>query len=173
MIWRRLRITGDTSLADLHHIIQIAMGWENDYLHCFHIHGKDFGIVYSGGLSFSDDARGVHFDDFVFDVGDRFTYTYNFLDNWLNDVRIEAIENVSEVTYSVPYCISGMRRLCTDSVDNDDEETALFKVLDKIVNPDKSTTVGDIRSLIEDYEATRFNRQSINSNLTEAFTSQL
>jgi len=36
MIWRRLRVQGNTSLADLHHIIQIAMGWDNEYLHCFH-----------------------------------------------------------------------------------------------------------------------------------------
>ena len=31
MIWRRLRIQGNTSLADLHYIIQIAMGWDDYY----------------------------------------------------------------------------------------------------------------------------------------------
>jgi hypothetical protein len=41
MIQRRIRVTGKISLADLHRIIQIAMGWDNDYLHCFHIYGKD------------------------------------------------------------------------------------------------------------------------------------
>ncbi|MEH6578411.1 MAG: plasmid pRiA4b ORF-3 family protein [Amphritea sp.] len=66
MIWRRLRIAGDTSLADLHHILQIAMGWDNDYLHCFHIYGKDYGISYEGGLSFSDDHLQVRFDDLAF-----------------------------------------------------------------------------------------------------------
>ena len=39
MNWRRLRLPGSTSIADFHHIIQIAMGWDNDYLHCFHIFG--------------------------------------------------------------------------------------------------------------------------------------
>lgn len=37
MIWRRLRLQGNTSLAGLHHIIQIAMGWDDEYLHYFHI----------------------------------------------------------------------------------------------------------------------------------------
>jgi len=51
MIWRRLRIRGNTSLADLHHIIQIAMSWDNDHLHCFHIYGEDYGISW-GTLTF-------------------------------------------------------------------------------------------------------------------------
>ena len=39
MIWRRLRISGSTSLAQFHHVIQIAMGWDDDYLHKFRING--------------------------------------------------------------------------------------------------------------------------------------
>ena len=38
MIWRRLRIPGSTSLADLHHIIQLAMSWDDEYLHSQPIH---------------------------------------------------------------------------------------------------------------------------------------
>lgn len=41
MVWRRFRLNGDTSLAALHTIIQIAQGWEDKYLHRFHIYGKD------------------------------------------------------------------------------------------------------------------------------------
>ena len=79
MIRRRLRLPGSTSIADFHHIIQVAMGWDNDYLHCFHIFGEDYGIAYEGGLSFSDNPHKVTVDDFGFDVGDRFTYAYNFV----------------------------------------------------------------------------------------------
>jgi hypothetical protein len=73
MIWRRLRIDGNTSTADLHYIIQIAMGWDDDYLHHFHIHGIDYGLSRSGCGSFRYDAEMVFIDDFTFDVGDRFT----------------------------------------------------------------------------------------------------
>ncbi|MBD1559802.1 plasmid pRiA4b ORF-3 family protein [Vibrio sp. S9_S30] len=73
MIWRRLRIAGNTSLASLHYIIQITQGWDDEHLHQFHIYGKDYGISYSGGLSFGDNAYKVYIDDFKFDVGDRFT----------------------------------------------------------------------------------------------------
>lgn len=31
MIWRRLKISGSTSLALFQHVIQIDMGWDDDY----------------------------------------------------------------------------------------------------------------------------------------------
>jgi hypothetical protein len=54
MVWRRLRIAADTSLAALHFIFQIVQGWDDDYLHQFHIYGKDYGISYDGGIGFPD-----------------------------------------------------------------------------------------------------------------------
>ncbi|EEK4519700.1 hypothetical protein GNM61_25020 [Salmonella enterica] len=33
MIWHRLRISANTSLAALHYIIQIVQGWGDDYPH--------------------------------------------------------------------------------------------------------------------------------------------
>ncbi|MCQ1912428.1 plasmid pRiA4b ORF-3 family protein [Escherichia coli] len=30
-------------------------------------------------------------DDFEFDVGDRFTYEYNFFEHWIHDIRVKAI----------------------------------------------------------------------------------
>ncbi len=50
MIWCRLRLAGTTTLADLHYVIQIVMGWDDDHLHCFQIFGKDYAIAYEGGL---------------------------------------------------------------------------------------------------------------------------
>jgi hypothetical protein len=43
MIWRRLLIRSDHTIADLHHILQIAMGWTDTHLHQFRIHGKSMG----------------------------------------------------------------------------------------------------------------------------------
>ena len=169
MIWRRLQLSGNTSLADLHHIIQLAMGWENDYLHSFHISGKDYGIAYEGGLSFSDNPLTVILDDFGFDIGDRFTYTYNFYDHWLNDIRIEAIQPIDDITAFAPYCYKGQGRF----IDNKpyyrtDEQYALSAILVGIFHGNEATiTVGDIRLLIEKYEAIRFNRQAINTLLSQ------
>ena len=40
LIWRRLLVTSDTTIAELHAIIQIAFGWSDSHLHQFIIHGK-------------------------------------------------------------------------------------------------------------------------------------
>jgi hypothetical protein len=42
-IWRRLQLSADTSLATLHHIIQIAFGWDDYHLHVFHTPYGEFG----------------------------------------------------------------------------------------------------------------------------------
>ncbi len=54
LIWRRLLVPGDYSIADLHFILQIAFDLDDVNLHRFFIHGKDYGIYHSGGMSFSD-----------------------------------------------------------------------------------------------------------------------
>ena len=54
MIWRRLLLRSHQSIADLHYVIQIAMGWSDSHLHRFHIHGKDYGVAHEGGITFAD-----------------------------------------------------------------------------------------------------------------------
>src|SRR5436305_2057317 len=45
MIWRRLLLRSDHSIADLHYALQIAMGWSDAHLNRFHLHGKDYGVA--------------------------------------------------------------------------------------------------------------------------------
>ena len=51
MIWRRLLVCDDSTISDLHYILQIAMGWSDDHLNRFRIHGKQYGIARLGGLA--------------------------------------------------------------------------------------------------------------------------
>jgi hypothetical protein len=54
MIWRRLKVSSDSTIEDLHYTLQIAMGWEDIHLHHFIIYGKQYGITQPGGIIFSD-----------------------------------------------------------------------------------------------------------------------
>jgi hypothetical protein len=49
LIWRRLLLRSEHSVADLHYAIQIAMGWSDSHLHRFHIYGKDYGVDSASG----------------------------------------------------------------------------------------------------------------------------
>ena len=42
-IWRRVLVHGDTTLGQLHWVIQISMGWTNSHLHSFRVQGVEYG----------------------------------------------------------------------------------------------------------------------------------
>ena len=91
LIWRRFLVRADISIADLHHILQLVLGWPNSYLHRLVIHGKEYGIAYKGGIGFDDDPRQIRLADFRFRLRERFLYEYDFHDHWQHDMRVEQI----------------------------------------------------------------------------------
>lgn len=108
MVWRRVLVRSDTSIAELHHIIQTVMGWDNLYLHRFHIHGKDYGIAYVGGISFADNPHEVRLERFRLRPGERFLYEYNFFDFWAFEVRLEQVLPLKQ-KWQCPTCSGGRR----------------------------------------------------------------
>ena len=161
MIWRRIIIAGNTSLAALHYIIQIVYGWEADYHHQFHIYGKDYGIAREGGMMFDDDPRLVRLDDFDFDVGDRFTYEYNFFKHWLCDIRIEAIDEKTAIV-DPPRCRSGQGM---PGATRYDEYEILHAIIKEVVTSKGAIRMGDVRFLLEEWDTVRFNRKLCNQRL--------
>ena len=109
-IWRRLLVSSTSTIADLHYILQITMGWSDVHLHRFQIHGKQYGIARMGGLSFNDDPDTIRLKDFQFRINERFLYEYDFTDDWQHQVRIEAILDPNP-RQKYPKCING-RRAC-------------------------------------------------------------
>ena len=110
MIWRRLLVCGESTITDLHYIIQISLGWSDDHLHQFRIHGKRYGVARIGGISFSDDPDTVRLKDLGFRINERFIYEYDFTDGWQHQIRVEAIL-APEFHHCYPICIDG-RRAC-------------------------------------------------------------
>src|SRR5436305_1624808 len=87
LIWRRLLVTSDTSIAQLHAILQVTMGWEDLHLHRFRIHGKEYGIYREGGIWFDDNPQQIILADFKLRPGERFVYEYDMGDFWQHDLR--------------------------------------------------------------------------------------
>ena len=46
-VWRRVSLVDSLSVADLHRVIQLLLGWDDEHLHRFRIHGRDYGIAYA------------------------------------------------------------------------------------------------------------------------------
>jgi hypothetical protein len=106
LIWRRLLVSSDTTIAQLHSILQTAMGWEDLHLHRFRLHGKEYGISRDGGLLFDDDPYQVRLSDFRLRASERFVYEYDMGDFWRHDIRLERILPLDpRKTY--PVCTAG------------------------------------------------------------------
>jgi Plasmid pRiA4b ORF-3-like protein len=86
---RRLLVLSETSVAQLHEYIQIAFDWSGEHLHRFRIHGKDYGIGYSGGIGFDDNPHHVPLSRFRLHPRESFRYEYDFTSNWRVDIRLE------------------------------------------------------------------------------------
>lgn len=108
IIWRRLLVRGDSTIADLHDTLQIAFGWSGNHLHRFLIHGKQYGVAYLDGFTFRDDPRMIKLSDLGLRVKEKFLYEYDFIDQWRHLIRVEAILP-SEPDRSYPVCIGGKR----------------------------------------------------------------
>ena len=105
MIWRRLLISSETTLAQLHQYIQVAFDWSGEHLHRFRIHGKDYGIAYLGGISFDDNPHAVPLSRFRLHRRKSFRYEYDFTANWRVDIRLEEI--LPQDQRVLPVCVGG------------------------------------------------------------------
>src|SRR5437868_13264164 len=91
IIWRRLLVSSEVTIAQLHRYIQVAFDWSGEHLHRFRIHGKDYGIAYLGGISFDDNPHELPLSRFRLHPRESFRYEYDFTANWRVDIRLEEI----------------------------------------------------------------------------------
>jgi Plasmid pRiA4b ORF-3-like protein len=108
-IWRRLELTASSSLADLQRVIQISLGWSDEYQHRFCIRNHYLGASRPGGLLFFGDPEEMPLSRFAFRLNERFTYEYNFFDAWILDIRFGG-EHPLDPKRRYPHCIAGARR---------------------------------------------------------------
>jgi hypothetical protein len=108
-VWRRIEASADTSLFDLHRVLQAAMGWTDSHLHQFiieHVLRGARSRIRHGRPS----ANGAPSSGILEHPRDRLVYEYDFGDSWEHDVVLEDIaEAQPEARY--PRVIGG-RRVC-------------------------------------------------------------
>ena len=197
-VWRRVELADSLSIADLHRVIQLRMGWDDDHLHRFRIHGRDYGIAYVGGPGFDEDAAAVRLARFGFRPTERFLYEDDFTAGWQVEVRVEKVieERLCE-SHLIPACLAGQepgppdgcggpqayaeRRRDAVSWDMATDLDAVSAVLcraadgDDAVLADPETFAGFKQAVSrlrsrEPFLAEAFPRAAINAALRQAFT---
>lgn len=95
-VWRRIRLRGHASLAELHFAIQGAFGWRNAHLFEFQRTGRAATLVAGVPMGETDpheppDAWSVPMHTELSRVGDRLQYVYDFGDDWVHDVEVVGV----------------------------------------------------------------------------------
>jgi hypothetical protein len=107
-IWRRIQVQGDTKLSQLHLIIQTVMGWANYHLHQFVVGETYIGVPHPDDWHEVNDERKFTLSRLSDREGFKFTYEYDFGDNWQHDLLVEKILS-PEPGVKYPRCIKGKR----------------------------------------------------------------
>jgi hypothetical protein len=98
-VWRRLLLSSELMLDDLHEVLQQAMGWTDTHLHQF-LAGENkmdpFATHYHMQFMLDDGAEGVlenrvRLDELLTGPKDRLFYWYDFGDDWEHTLVVEKV----------------------------------------------------------------------------------
>ena len=109
-IWRRLLVPADLTLAHLHNVLQIAMGWEDGHMHEFRVGQRRFGQPEPADpfmrMPRTESERTARLSAVLGRSGTKMIYAYDFGDSWEHSVVLEKqLPADPDTTY--PVCTDG------------------------------------------------------------------
>lgn len=107
-IWRRVEVPSSITLQQLHQVIQHAFGWQDYHMWVFETATAAYGQP-DPDLGHRS-AAAKKLQDAAPDDGSRFSYTYDFGDNWEHEILVEDVLD-AEPGVAYPRCVAG-RRAC-------------------------------------------------------------
>ncbi len=107
-VWRRIQLPADSTLRELHEVIQTVFGWLDYHLHLFDLKGVQYG---------EPDPEfdlPMHRDDrtkartVLTRLGMTMRYEYDFGDSWEHEILLEGMF-LAEEGVRYPRCMGGAR----------------------------------------------------------------
>ncbi len=110
IIWRRIELSSHTSLRQLHSILQVSMGWNNNYTHGFEVNGSLLGRPsHKRGPAKRIGAESTVLLFKAFPFGKTtLVYWYDCGDDWKRELPLEADLPVTSTTF----CLDRELRIC-------------------------------------------------------------
>jgi len=108
LVSRTIKVSSETSLYLIHHIIQTVMGWENRHLYEFTINTLRFADSRLVDEDFGDitDVKTVLLEDVFPKTGTTAIYLYDFGDGWKHQLELIEISNAPQ-NELLPSLVSG------------------------------------------------------------------
>lgn len=107
-IWRRLLMPCVFTMAQLHTVLQNAVGWEDCHLHEFQVGGLTIGAPDPDAPRTLINEKKVRLLDVLGKDGAKGVYTYDFGDGWEHSIVVEKVL-ASEPGVAYPVCVAGKR----------------------------------------------------------------
>jgi hypothetical protein len=165
-VWRRVLLK-DCTLAELHDVIQISMGWEDCHLHDFEIGKQQFGDPSQWG---GPDPWGEEVGDEgevklsrLFGQGvKKLRYVYDMGDNWEHTIQLEKTK-APEPGVRYPRCVAGARACPPEDCGG---PWGYADFVDAVQNPKNPQHEDMVEWVGGDFDPEEFDPQAVNEALS-------
>ena len=168
-IWRRIWVPADTSLAKLHDILQVVMGWRDSHMHQFTIRGERYGntsVDETGDLGFLPEQR-YPLSQVVTGSRARFEYQYDFGDSWDHTLLVEKILPAQPGMRTTPArCLAGQRACPPEDVGG---VWGYQEFLEALADPKNSRHDEYLEWIGETFDPEAFDPDEVNARLRSLY----
>lgn len=172
LIWRRIKISSQASLLDLHYVIQRTFGWTNSHLFMMEIGSMRF----VNPPDWEEDAYRYQsaeiatLKDFIPKLvpkGGKFSYEYDMGDGWQHEIVVENIEDTQKAHFGA-ICVSGERACPPEDVGS---TPGYYELLEDIQDPTSDRYKQVIGWLGYAYDPEVFDLKMVNQSIRDYFKS--
>jgi hypothetical protein len=169
-IWRELSVPGGYTLGELHWIIQIAFGWDNDHLHSFTVRSTEYGTM-DTDFGFDDDDNIIDEDsvclhDLNLRARQKFSYLYDFGDSWEHEITVsKTIPAGNDEKPARPRCLGGER---SGPLEDSGGIWGYENMLEILKDPTRKE-YEEIHEWLDDFDPEYFDIEEINTSLGNHF----
>ena len=165
LVWRRITLDGRSSFANLHHVIQAAMGWHDAHLHQFRLNNRYIGVPDPESDApdwHTEDERKVFLNRVLTDET-VFTYLYDFGDGWEHRLHVEEYDDSDDLRFgdSDAWVDAGERACPPEDCGGVGGFQDFLEKLENEPYSDESKELHVWAGL--DYDPARFDRQAANA----------
>jgi hypothetical protein len=157
-IWRRVLVPADITFFDLHHILQITMGWKHSHLFDFKFGNYIIGYLDEDAPEDLADANEVTLDTLLTKPGLKFKYFYDFGDGWEHTIEVEKI---TDEVQEYPVCVEGEMNCPPEDCGGIPGFENLLSILNDKGHPEYE----EMREWAGRYNPKKFNMAKINREL--------
>jgi hypothetical protein len=164
-IWRRLQVPADLTLAQLHNVLQIAMGWDDEHMHEFRLGQRRFGrpepVDPCMRMPRVESERTARLSAVLERAGAKMIYSYDFGDSWEHSIVLEK-QLPADPNTTYPVCTDGQLACPPEDCGG---IPGFYDLLDALDDPNHERHE-ELRDWIgEDFDPQAFSLDSVNRKL--------